>query len=55
MIKNKIFYLVAVFLITISCSKNLSIQNINKPFGKTKGFFYKSKKYQLEKWTFLKE
>ncbi len=32
MIKNKIFYLVAVFLITISCSKNLSIQNINKPF-----------------------
>ena len=32
MIINKNIYLLAVFLITISCSKKLTLQNINKPF-----------------------
>lgn len=32
MIINKNIYLLVVFLITISCSKKLTLQNINKPF-----------------------
>lgn len=48
MITNKIIYLLVVFLLTISCSKKLSIQNINKPFYKSfeKNFKTNYKKFK---------
>jgi hypothetical protein len=32
MIKNNVVYFVAIFLVNISCSKKLTMENLNKPF-----------------------